>query len=175
MQRVLVMGCSGSGKSTFATALAAKTGLPYVSIDALFWQPGWVEPDRRAFGEIMLREAERPAWVMDGNYTSHRGGDVRRERADTVFWFDLPRRVCLAGVLARVAKGYGRVRPEMAAGCPEQLDFGFLKWIWNYRRDHRPKQLAYLARLRPDQRLVTFTNRRQADRYLAALAPAGAH
>jgi adenylate kinase family enzyme len=175
MQRVLVMGCSGSGKSTFATALAAKTGLPYVSIDALFWQPGWVEPDRGAFGEIMLREAEHTAWVMDGNYTSHGGGEVRRQRADTVFWFDLPRRVCLTGVLTRAATTYGRVRPEMAPGCPERMDVGFLRWVWNYRRSHRPTQLAYLGALRPDQRLVTFTTRRQADRYLAAVAPAEGH
>ncbi|KAF0128742.1 MAG: DNA topology modulation protein FlaR [Xanthobacteraceae bacterium] len=173
MQRVLVMGCSGSGKSTFATALAARLGLPYVSLDALYWRPGWVEPDRKTFGDIMLREASRPAWVMDGNYTSHGAGDVRRERADTVFWFDLPRRVCFAGVLSRVARTYGRVRPEMTPGCPEQLDFGFLRWVWSYRRDQRPKQLAYLGQLRTGQRLITFTTRRQADGYLAARAPAG--
>ncbi|MCA0318934.1 MAG: DNA topology modulation protein [Proteobacteria bacterium] len=167
MQRVLVMGCSGSGKSTFAMALARKFGLPYVSIDALFWKPGWVEPDRETFGQSMVSEAGKPAWIMDGNYTSHLGGELRRERADTVFWFDLPRRVCLAGALTRIAKTYGKVRPEMAPGCPEQFDFGFLRWIWNYRAKHRPRQLAFLAGLRPEQRLVTFTTRRQADAFLA--------
>ena len=175
MQRVLVMGCSGSGKSVFATTLAACLGLPYVSIDALFWQPGWVEPDRKAFGEIMLHEAARTTWVMDGNYVSHGAGDLRRERADAVFWFDLPRRVCLAGVLSRVARSYGHVRPEMAPGCPEQFDLGFLKWVWNYRRDQRPGLVSFLGRLRPDQQLVTFTTRRQADGYLAGLGAAGAH
>lgn len=167
MQRVLVMGCSGAGKSTFAMALARKLGLPYVSLDALFWKAGWVEPDREAFGESMVREAGKPAWVMDGNYTSHLGGEMRRDRADTVFWFDLPRHVCLAGALARIATTYGKVRPEMAPGCPEQLDFGFLRWIWNYRTNQRPGQLAFLAALRPEQRLVTFATRRQAGAFLA--------
>ena len=58
----------------------------------------------------------------------------------------------------------------MAPGCPEQFDLGFLKWVWNYRRDQRPGLVSFLGRLRPDQHLVTFTTRRQADGYLAGLA-----
>ena len=49
MQRVLVMGSSGSGKSTFARRLSAMTGIPTVSIDALFWKPGWIESGRDEF------------------------------------------------------------------------------------------------------------------------------
>ena len=49
MQRILVMGSSGSGKSTFARRLSGITGIPMVSIDALFWKPGWVESDRAEF------------------------------------------------------------------------------------------------------------------------------
>lgn len=175
MRRVLVMGCSGSGKSTFAKALALRAGLPCVSLDGLFWKPGWVEPDKADFGARVLREADRPNWIMDGNYTSHGGAERRLERADTVFWFDLPRWVCMTGVLLRIVSTYGRVRPEMAAGCPERLDLAFLRWVWNYRRNHRPKQLAYLGKMRPDQMLVTFTSRRQANAYLAGLDAAKAH
>ncbi|MBL8569606.1 MAG: DNA topology modulation protein [Phreatobacter sp.] len=168
MQRVLVMGCSGSGKSTFAMALAHKLGLPFVSLDALFWKPGWVEPDKTEFAAKMAEEAGKPSWVMDGNYKGH-AGELRRERADAVFWFDLPRGVCLTGALKRVVRSYGRVRPEMAAGCPEQLDFGFLRWIWDYRAKRRAGDVAFLSGLRPDQRLVTFTARRQADLFLAGV------
>jgi adenylate kinase family enzyme len=173
MQRVLVMGCSGSGKSTFAMALAAKLGLPYVSIDALFWKPGWVEPDKAEFAAKVVAEAEKPSWVIDGNYKGH-AGELRRGRADTVFWFDLPRLICVTGAVMRIAKTYGKVRPEMAPGCPEQIDFGFLRWIWDYRVKRRSGDIAFLSGLTPDQRLVTFTTRRQADTFLANLAVAGA-
>lgn len=173
MQRVMVMGCSGSGKSTFATALAAKLALPYVSLDALFWKPGWVEPDKAEFAARVAAEAEKPSWVIDGNYKGH-AGELRRERADAVFWFDLPRRACLAGALKRIAGSYGRVRPEMAPGCPEKFDLGFLRWIWDYRAKRRGGDIAFLGRLRPDQCLVTFTTRRKADAYLSGLAAAGA-
>lgn len=171
MNRVLVMGCSGSGKSTFAMALAARLGLPYVSLDALFWQPGWVEPDKAEFAAKVVAQAQKPSWVIDGSYKNH-AGELRRERADAVFWFDLPRRACLAGALKRVATSYGRVRADMAPGCPEQFDLGFLRWIWDYRAKRRAGDVDFLSRLRPDQRLVTFTTRRQADAFLARLGAA---
>ncbi len=170
MQGVLVMGCSGSGKSTFARKLAVQCGLPFVSIDRIFWQPGWREPDRDAFIAAMAREAEKPAWVIDGNYTRRAAAELRRARADTIFCFDLPRWICMLGVLRRSLLGYGVVRPEMAPGCPEQVDLTFCRYVWTYRRQERPKLLAYFAELRADQTLVTFTTRAQADAFLAQVA-----
>jgi adenylate kinase family enzyme len=167
MQRVLVMGCSGSGKSTFGRALAGKLDLPFVSLDQLFWLPGWREPKMEDFTAKATRAAEGPAWVMDGNYTRYGAGELRRARADTIVWFDLPRWMCLAGVFHRIVTTYGTVRPEMAPGCPEQVDFEFLKYVWTYRALQRPKLLDYFSGLRGDQRFVTFTSRAHADDFLA--------
>jgi adenylate kinase family enzyme len=167
MQRVLVMGCSGAGKSTFGRALAGRLGLPFVSLDQLFWQPGWREPKMEDFAAKVTRAVEGSAWVMDGNYTRHGAGELRRARADTVVWFDLPRWVCLTGVFRRIITTYGTVRPEMAPGCPEQVDWEFFKYIWTYRAVQRPKLLAYFSGLRTDQRFVTFTSRAHAAAFLA--------
>ena len=167
MQRVLVMGCAGAGKSTFARALADKLGVPFVSIDQIFWQPGWIAPRPEEFAAKMTREAENPAWVMDGNYTRNGAGELRRARADTIVWFDLPRWVCMLSVIRRSAVGYGKVRPEMAPGCPEKFDWVFLRYVWTYRAMQRPKLLAYFSALRADQRLVTFAARAQAADFLA--------
>jgi len=170
MRRALVMGCSGAGKSTFARKLAVQRGLPFVSIDQIFWQPGWVESDRAEFSARMTREAEKPAWVMDGNYTSHGAGVLRRARADTIFWFDLPRWACMIGVLRRSLLGYGVVRPEMAPGCPEKFDVEFYRYVWTFQAQQKPKLVAYFAELRPDQRLIKFTTRAQANAFLAGAA-----
>lgn len=169
MQRVLVMGSSGSGKSTFARRLSDITGIPIVSIDALFWKPGWVESDREEFRHRMIEAAQQPRWIMDGNYTKA-AGELRRELADTVIWFDLPRSACMIGILNRIVKGYGKVRPEMAEDCPERIDLKFFHYVWTYRRQQRPTLIAYFEGLRPDQSLVCFTARTQADDYLNALA-----
>lgn len=166
MRRVLVMGCSGSGKSTFARTLAGKLGIPFVSLDRLFWQPGWREPDMQDFTANVTREAEKPAWVIDGNYMRYGAAELRRERADVIFWFDLPRWICMVSVLRRIVTRYGSVRPEMAPGCPEHFDWVFLRYVWTYRAVHRPRELSYFAALRADQRLVTFTTRAQAATFL---------
>jgi adenylate kinase family enzyme len=170
MQRVLVMGSSGSGKSTFARRLSEITGIPFVSLDALFWKPGWVESDKAEFRDRLTEAARQPRWIMDGNFTSHLV-ELRRDACDTVIWFDLPRRTCILGIVTRVATSYGRVRPEMDEGCPEKIDFKFLRYVWTFRAKQRPKLLAYFEGLRADQAFITFTDRAQADRYLGELAP----
>src|SRR5689334_5717451 len=119
MERILVMGSPGSGKSTFARRMSDITGIPVVSVDALFWKSGW-KPSEEAEFDGRLTEAMRlPRWIMDGDYVSW-ARDLRRNAADGVVWFDLPRRSCMVGILARIATGYGQIRPEMAEGCPER-------------------------------------------------------
>jgi adenylate kinase family enzyme len=170
MQRILVMGSSGSGKSTFAQRLSGITGIPMVSLDALFWKPGWMPSEAAEFGQRATEAAHQLRWIMDGNFTSSGAGELRRRLADTVIWFDLSRRTCMAGIILRIATSYGQVRPEMAPGCPEKFDLEFFRYVWTYRRQQRPKLLEYFGGLRPDQAFVCFTNRAQADRYLAELA-----
>lgn len=174
MQRILVMGSSGSGKSTFAQRLSDITGIPMVSLDALYWEPGWVPSDNAGFDARVTDAAHQPRWIIDGNYTSSGAGELRRSTADAVFWFDLPRRTCMTGILSRIVTSYGRVRPEMAPGCPEKIDFEFFRYVWTYRQVQRPKLLEYFEGLRPDQPLIAFTNRTQADQYLRKVAPSGA-
>jgi adenylate kinase family enzyme len=166
MERILVMGSPGSGKSTFARRLSHITGIPVVSLDALFWKPGWKPSDAAEF-ETRVAEAVRgPRWIIDGDYIWW-AGDIRRGVADAVIWFDLPRRTCMVGIISRIATSYGRVRPEMAEGCPERINAEFFRYVWTYRRERRPKLQQYLGGLRADQSLICFTERAQAERYLA--------
>ena len=171
MDRILVMGSPGSGKSTFARRLSQITDIPVVSLDALFWKPGWKPSDAAEF-EARVAEAVRgPRWIIDGDYIWW-AGDIRRGVADAVIWFDLPRWACMVGIMSRIATSYGRVRPEMAEGCPERINAEFFRYVWTYRKKQRPTLVAFFEGLRPDQTFVTFTNRAQADRYLSDLAPA---
>jgi len=171
VDRVLVLGSSGSGKSTFTRALAERTGLPSVSLDALFWQPGWVEPPREAF-EARVREAiAAPRWIIDGNFLTHGLGAERIARADTIVWFDLPTWVCLTGVVVRIATGYGRVRSEMAPGCAERFELAFLDYVRTFRAKQRPKIARALALARPDQRVHVFMTRRAAWDWLGTSVP----
>lgn len=163
MERVLVIGCAGVGKTHFSKALAARTGLPLVHLDRHFWRAGWVAPEAEAWRQRVDALTAEPRWIMDGNY----GGTLERRlpRADTVFFLDLPRRLSLFRVLRRTLRHRGRVRPDLAEGCPERFDLAFLRYIWNYRAAHRPHVLARLADF--EGALVTFRTRREIEAYLA--------
>ncbi|MEM7101172.1 MAG: adenylate kinase [Pseudomonadota bacterium] len=88
-QRINVIGTSGSGKSTFATALAEALQFPYLEMDALFWLPNWTTKTDEAFKETLARELDAPTWVLHGNYS--RTQPIKWTRADTVIWLDMPR------------------------------------------------------------------------------------
>ena len=163
MERVLIIGCSGAGKSTLARKLGEKTGLPVVHLDALFWEPGWVESSRDVFDAKLMAELKKPAWIIDGNYA--RTLPLRLERCDAVIYLDFPRWLCIFGVLKRVLTTYGKVRPDMPEGCPERFDWEFLKWVWNFNARNREKMFAQLQTL-PPERLILLRNRREVRNFL---------
>ena len=163
-RRILVIGAGGAGKSTFARALAARTGLPVVHLDRHYWQAGWrPTPDEDWIPQVERLCAE-DSWIMDGNF----GGtlELRLRRADAVVFFDLPRAACLAGVLRRWMGSYGRARPELPPGCPEKLDLAFLAWIWNYPVTSRPRILEAVSRLPRSVPVVRVESRAEARRLL---------
>lgn len=172
MQRVLVIGSGGAGKSTLATRLGAITGLPVRHLDAIFWQPGWVEMPKPAWQETVAALAAEPAWIMDGNY----GGtlDERLAACDTVVFLDLPRVVCAARVLRRGLRYRGRTRPDMAPGCPEQVTWEFLRWVWEYPKRRRSGILQRLDAVRGEKAVVHLRSAREVERFLARVAAAGA-
>jgi adenylate kinase family enzyme len=167
MQRVLVIGCGGSGKSTLARKLSEATGLPHISLDQVHWRPGWVEMPREEFREAVARLCEAPTWIMDGNYSSTH--DIRMPLADTIIWLDYPRRVCISRVLWRVISGYGRVRGDMAAECPERFDWKFLKYIWNFPKAARPRIVTALEQHGGNARLHHLRSDMDANQLLASV------
>ena len=142
-QRILIIGAPGAGKSTLAAHLGKKTSLPVIHLDQQFWQPGWQEtPDRQWRDRVrQLTDGER--WIIDGSYTGTL--DLRLPRAELVIHLDLPRRVYMQRIIRRIVSSYGRVRPDMADGCPERFDWIFLKWAWNYPRRHAQLNRDLLA------------------------------
>ena len=77
--RVVITGLAGSGKSTFALALAARSGLPVLHLDLSFWKPGWVAPSETEWRDKQRGVLAGDAWIADGNY--HETLDLRLERA----------------------------------------------------------------------------------------------
>jgi len=143
VRRILVIGCSGNGKSTFARRLAEKTGLPIVHLDQLYWRPNWVPAPKQEYLDAVAAATADESWVMDGNSPST--FHLRLPRAEHIVWFRFSRIRSLLRIVHRVLGSYGRVRADMAPGCPERFDLTFMRWVWNFERDYVPRILAGLS------------------------------
>jgi adenylate kinase family enzyme len=167
MRRMLVVGCAGSGKTTFARRLGAALGLPVIHLDFHFWRPGWEIPDPAAWRTQVEALASTPQWIIDGNYSNTY--DVRMPRADSLVWLDHPRSVCMRRVLLRTIRGYGITRPDLPAGCPERFDPTFLRYVWDFPRKHRPRIDAGIARFGSHLRVTRLGREREVRDFLARL------
>ena len=168
MRRVLVIGISGAGKSTFTRALGVRTGLPVIHLDREFWRPGWTVTPREEWRMKVAALVAREAWIMDGNYSATL--DLRLPRADSLFWFDYPRPICLRRAIKRVLTTYGRVREDLAPGCPEKFDLEFLRFIWDFNAKSRPQIVAQLEAHARDLKPVVFRRDSEVRRFLDSLA-----
>lgn len=166
MERVIIIGCGGSGKSTLSRILSEKADLPVVHLDKLFWKEGWINIPREEFNILLMKELEKDKWIIDGNYD--RIIEERIKRCDTIIYLDYLRRTSLFGVIKRVLSSYGKVRPDMADGCPERFDLEFIKWIWNFNKEHRDK-FYKIIKEQKDKEIYIFTKRKECNEFIKTL------
>ena len=161
MKKVIVIGCPGSGKSTFARTLHDKTGLPLYYLDQMYWRADRTTVDKSLFRERWQTVIEKEEWIIDGNYASTM--EMRLAACDTVFFLDYPPEVCLSGVEER----RGKSRPDMP-WVETEGDEEFIAFIKNYSTDSRPKVMELLGRY-SDKNIVIFKTRAEADAFLETM------
>ena len=166
MERIIIIGCGGAGKSTLARKLGEVLDLPVVHLDKLFWKPGWVETTAEEFDALLAQELAKDQWIMDGNF--NRTMPERIKCCDTIIYLDFSRFACLLGVLKRVITTYGTVRPDMGEGCPERIDLEFLKWVWNFNKNKRESYYKLLNEAENVETIV-LKNRRAMKLFLKSL------
>lgn len=145
-QRIRVVGGSGTGKTTFARALAARLALPHLELDAVNHREGWrqAEPDEFAASLEEFLRASPDGWVVDGSYQRH----TQRlwDEADTVVWLDPPRWRTMSRVLRRTARRL-LTRQVLWNGNREQWrnllrrepEQNILRWAWQAHRVNRER------------------------------------
>lgn len=167
MKKVLVIGSSGAGKSTFSRRLGEVTGLPVIHLDVLFWNPKWVETPKDEWSKKVEKAVRGDNWIVDGNFSGTM--EMRLRECDTVIFLDFPRTVCVYRILKRVLTYRKGTRPDMAQGCDEKFDWEFTKWVWNYPKRSKPKVEALLERFADEKTIIRLKSKRNIEKFFVDL------
>ena len=146
-QRFVVVGTSGSGKTTTAGQIAQRLGMPHVELDAIHWEPDWTMAPLDVFRERTAQALSGDAWVVDGNYSKVR--DIVWNRADTVVWLDYALPVIMWQLVRRTLRR-SLTREELWGGNRESLRMALfsresiLLWaLQTYRRRRREYPMLF--------------------------------
>jgi adenylate kinase family enzyme len=158
MNKVIVIGCPGSGKTTFSEKLHQKTNLPLYYLDAIWHKPDKTHIARSEFDERLHEILKEDFWIIDGNY--QRTLETRLQYCDTVFLFDLPVEVCLEGAVSRLGKG----RYDMP-WIEKELSLEFKQQIELFPINQLPQIYELLEKYK-EKNVIIFKTRKEMDDYL---------
>jgi adenylate kinase family enzyme len=158
MSRVIILGCAGSGKTTFARRLGARIGAPVICLDAI-WRPHWTKDDVPVFRMLMKEAHAAETWISDGNF-AQATFDIRMPRATLVIWLDRPKAFCARHAITRV---FRRGEEHRIGGVIKVLRF-----IWNFDRINRPLIEAQRIAHGPDVPVRRLTNDREIAAFLSS-------
>lgn len=160
MKRVIIIGCPGSGKSTFARKLQSVTGLPLHHLDLIYWKSDRTIVPREEFLEKLHQIMAQKQWIIDGNYASTM--EMRMQVCDTVIFLDYPPELCLAGAQERK----GKARPDLPWVESNDLDDSeFMEYIRKFHELNRPTILSLLEKY-SDKEIIIFHSREDAEIFL---------
>ena len=159
MRKIIVIGCPGSGKTTFAEKLKDKTGLPLFYLDAIWHKPDRTHISREEYDARLAEILALDSWIIDGNYS--RTIESRISACDTVFLFDLPVEVCLDGAISRL----GKERYDMP-WIDTELDPNLKREIEDFPSKNLPTIYALIDKYKVGKTVVVFKSREQADDFI---------
>lgn len=164
MKKICIIGSPGSGKSTLAKELGDLLRIEVIHLDQLFWQPGWKSVSTEELAALQEMHLQKDNWIIDGSYSSV--WQSRFEKADTIIFLDIPRRICLYRVFKRYVLNRNQTRSDMGKGCPEKIDFPFLTYIWNYPTNRRNKIIAMTKEYKLQKQVIILRNNHEVTNFL---------
>lgn len=162
MQKIIVIGCPGAGKSTFARNLREVTKLPLYYLDQLWHKPDQTNISREEFDLRLAEWIAQECWIIDGNY--QRTLRARMEACDTIFLLDFPVEVCLAGVESRIGK-----RREELPWIETEFDEEFRQAILDFPKKKLPQIYEWIEQYRNEKEVIIFYSREEVNEYLSRM------
>lgn len=174
MKKIIVIGVTGSGKSTLSKKLSNKLNYPYIQLDELFWRPNWMETPDKEFFEKIYNATNSETWVLDGNYT--RSNHLTWTIADTIVWINLPFWITLYQSLSRSIKR-AVVRKELWEGTGNRESFlrmfssdSIILWLFKTYWAHRERtEMRIKSEEYSDINFIRLRSRKEVKEFLESL------
>lgn len=169
--KIAVIGHSSSGKSTFSKRLSSVYQIPVLHIDKIFFEPNWVERDKKLVEQEIRDFMTQDHWIIDGFY--RKLATERFDEADRIFVFNFNRFKCLYGAIVRRMKYHNQNRDSVCEGCRERLNPSFIWWILFGGRKKDSRELLKRFEKEYQDKIIIFRNRRQTNLYLRKIGYTG--
>lgn len=162
MKKVIIIGCPGSGKSTFARKLSAITGLPLYHLDMMYWNKDRTTVEKDVFVERLRNAMSEDMWIIDGNYNSTM--EMRLKECDTVFFLDYLTQICIDGIESR----RGKARSDIPWVENNDVDVEFVEFVNRFNSDSRPGIIGLLEKY-SSKNIMIFRSRNESEEHLNLL------
>ena len=161
INRICIIGGSGTGKTTLSENLKNELNLPVVHIDGINYFENWVERDKSERDNLIIKKMSEDKWIMDGTYSSTL--KQRLERAELIIYLDYSTLSQVTGVFKRFLKNPNKIKPEIP-GCKESISFKFLLFVINWRKNKREFVVSTLSTI-DKNKILTFRSRRKLNKW----------
>ena len=169
MQRIVVLGSSGTGKTTLCRMLGEKLGIKQLHLDSVYWKKDWTNINKEVFGNHIKKYLRKNrSWVIDGNYSNNLHFKYRLQLADTIIFLDFGTQVSLKGIHKRANEFKHQVRSDMAEGCVEGIDQIFLQYVAFYHKNSA-KKLKAVVKSYKNKNVLVFKTREELYKWYNAL------
>lgn len=162
MNKVIVIGCPGSGKSEFSRKLKDITNIPMFHLDMLYHNSDGTHISKEELEDKLKEIFKNKSWIIDGNY--QRTIEMRIKESDTIFLLDLPTEVCIQGATERI----GTQRQDLPF-VEEKLDENFKNTILNFKEEKLPRIYELLEKYGNGKNITVFKSRNDIDNYIKVL------
>ena len=162
MKKIIVVGRSGTGKSTFSMKLREITNINVYHLDNIFWRADKSQVSRDEIDEKLKEILNKKEWIIDGDYS--RTYEERFQSCDTIFFFDLPLSDSLQGIESRIGK-----KREDLPWTEEEFDEEFKEYIINWDEETAPKLRNLIAKYKDKKNIIVFSSRKESEDYLISL------
>lgn len=169
ISKIVVLGASGTGKSTVCRILGEKLGLKTLHLDSVYWKKNWENISKSDFDKYMRDFLlNHHKWIIDGNYTNNKHFDYRLEACDTIVYLDFGIQVSLYGIHERAEKYKHISREDMGEGCIEGIDQEFLQYVVFYRKKNMMIK-AHIKKYENKKKVLIFKSREELNSWVNTL------